>query len=395
MHSYKATVLKADRQVQEVLVSASNLEAARRAAALRGRVIKIKKAPKPIFGSGLSISERTIFFQRLSSMVASRVSMSDALRIIQESFGGQVREAATLLRQHIESGSSLAQAMELAGPRFFPEAVLALVRTGSQGGDIAHALREAARFELELESVKKESSQGLWSAGVGFLAGVITLFGSTLYVGPMLLESELFRAGGDAIDIGWVTTLSSVLNWSVGVIMALLLTSLLMLTLLKPLVPSTIDRVILRIPYYRDLVLAKKNYIVFFGLGVLLAAGLRLEECLRLSRDNSPRGELRDDLERARKTIVTGSSKPWPYVMTTLHPTDKAALATAQDRTQIAITINELALQYRNLYRQRISVFVPLAQVVAAIFLSLAGVVLFGVSVIPMLQLTSGILNSV
>lgn len=81
--------------------------------------------------------------------------------------------------------------------------------------------------------------------------------------------------------------------------------------------------------------------------------------------------------------------------MTTLHPTDKAALATAQDRTQIATTIGELAFQYRNLYRQRIAVFVPVTQVLAALFLSLAGVVLFGVAIVPLLQMTSGILNAV
>ena len=170
---------------------------------------------------------------------------------------------------------------------------------------------------------------------------------------------------------------------------------LISLVILRPIVPSAVDRIILKIPFYRDLILAKQNYIVFFGLGILLNAGLRLEECLRLSRDNSPRGELRDDLERARAVIVKGSSKPWPYVMTTLHPTDKAALATAQDRSQIATTIAELALQYRNLYRQRIAVFVPVAQVLAAVFLSLAGVVLFGVAIVPLLQMTSGILSTV
>lgn len=171
--------------------------------------------------------------------------------------------------------------------------------------------------------------------------------------------------------------------------------SLISLVILRPIIPSAVDRVIMRIPFYRDLVLAKQNYIVFFGLGILLGAGLRLEECLRLSRDNSPRGELKDDLERARKTIVGGGANPWPYVMTTLHPTDKAALATAQDRTQIATTISELAIQYRNLYHHRISVFVPVAQILAAIFLSLAGVVLFGVAIVPLLQMTSGILSAV
>ena len=131
------------------------------------------------------------------------------------------------------------------------------------------------------------------------------------------------KIAGGSVDIGWVTTLSTTLNWTIGVFVGILLLSFFSLMLMRPILPSQVDRVVLKIPFYRDLVLAKQNYIVFFGLGILLGAGLRLEECLRLSRDNSPRGELRDDLERARKTIVGGSSSPWPYVMNTLHPTDK------------------------------------------------------------------------
>ena len=394
MRSFKATI-KTNKGVEQLIVAAANLEAARRESARKGRVLKVKAMPVLTFGQGMSVTDRTVFFQRLSSMVASRVSMSEALKIIHSSFSGSVREAAAILRQHIEAGASLPEAMQMAGGRFFPEAVQALVRTGAHGGDIAHALREAARFELELESVRKESGKGLWSAGMGFLVGVGTLFGSTMYVGPMIMESDLMKMGKSSVDIGWVTTLSSSLNWSLGVLVGIMLMAFFSLMILRPIIPSAIDRVILKIPFYRDLVLAKQNYIVFFGLGVLLGAGLRLEECLRLSRDNSPRGELRDDLERARKTIVQGSTQPWPYVITTLHPTDKAALATAQDRTQIATTIGELAIQYRNLYRQRIAVFVPVAQVLAAVFLSLAGVVLFGVAVVPLLQMTSGILSSV
>lgn len=394
MRSFKATI-KTPTGIENILVAAASLDAARREAGRKGRVLKVKQMPKLIFGGGMSITDRTVFFQRLSSMVASRVSMSEALKIIHSSFSGSVREVSAILRQHIESGASLSEAMALAGERFFPETVQALIRTGSHGGDIAHSLREAARFELELESVKKESSQGLWSAGMGFLVGVGTLFSSTLYVGPMIMNSDLMKIGKSSVDIGWVTTLSESLNWTLGVIVAVLLIAFVSMLIARPFFPSAVDRIIMKIPFYRDLVLAKQNYIVFFGLGILLSAGLRLEECLRLSRDNSPRGELRDDLERARKTIVGGGANPWPYVMNTLHPTDKAALATAQDRSQIAITISELAIQYRNLYRHRIGVFVPAAQVLAALFLSLAGVVLFGVAIVPLMQMTSGILSAV
>lgn len=393
MRSYRATV-KTQAGIERVLITASSIEVARREAGRLGWLVDLKQTRKPLFENRMSLADRTVFLQRLASMLGSRVSMSEALKVIHDSFSGQVRKVSSLLRQRIESGENLADAMKAAGDKYFPEAIVAIVRTGLHGGDISHALREAARFELEMESVRKESSQGLWSACLGFVTGAAVLFASTLYVGPMMMELEVFKAGKSAVDIGWVMQLSSALNWFVGTILVLLFIFGLLVAILKPLIPSKIDVLVSKIPFYRDLLLAKRNYIVFFGLGVLLAAGLRLEECLRLARDNAPRGRLRDDLERARKAIVSGSSKPWPYAMRTLHPTDQAALATAQNRTQVAMTIADLALQYRNLYRQRISFFVPLAQVLAAIFLSLAGIVLFGVAIIPMLQITGGILNA-
>lgn len=46
-------------------------------------------------------------------------------------------------------------------------------------------------------------------------------------------------------------------------------------------------------------------------------------------------------------------------------------------------------------HRHRLSVFVPVVQVLAALFLSLAGVVLFGVAVLQMLQISSGLLQQI
>ena len=156
-----------------------------------------------------------------------------------------------------------------------------------------------------------------------------------------------------------------------------------------------IDRGILHIPFYRDMALAKTNYMVFFGLAVLLKAGLRVEEALTLTIESAPKGELRNDLERARTSIVKGSAQPWPYHMTMLHATDKAALATALDRTQTARTIEQLALQYQSLYRARLELFVPVMQGFSAIFLSIAGFVLFGVSIVPLMQSMSSIMKMI
>ncbi len=379
------------RQVTETTLSAKSITDARKLAAKKGQVLEIKSLGGSS-GGGLSLPDRLMFFQRLASMLGSKVGASEALEIIFQSFSGSIREAARILRDEIVNGSTLYEAMDAAGPKYFPESVVAIVKTGSKGGDLAMAIREAARFERELAAVRKESSKGIGSALVGFVAGVITILASTYYVAPLILNSSLVTASGGA-DVGWVMTMAHGIS-IIALIASLILGSIFFYgVVLRPLAPAAVDRGILRIPFYRDMALAKTNYMVFFGLAVLLKAGLRVEESLELTIESAPKGELRNDLERARNAIVKGSPKPWPYYMTMLHPTDKAALATAQDRSQTARTIEELAHTYQSLYRSRLELFVPAMQMFSAVFLSLACFVLFGVSVIPLMQSTSSIMK--
>ena len=379
------------RKVTETTISAKSAADARKQAAKRGQVIEVKSMGGGS-SSSLSLPDRLMFFQRLSSMLGSKVGASEALEIIYQSFSGSIREAARILRDEIINGATLYEAMESAGPKFFPESVVAIIKTGSKGGDLAYAIREAARFERELAQVRKESSKGIGSALMGFVAGVITILASTYYVAPLILNSSLVTAAGGS-DVGWVMTLANVIS-IIALIASVILGSIFFYgVVIRPFAPAAVDRGILKIPFYRDMALAKTNYMVFFGLAVLLKAGLRVEESLELTIEAAPKGELRNDLERARAAIVKGSPKPWPYYMTMLHPTDKAALATAQDREQTARTIEELAHTYQSLYRSRLELFVPAMQTFSAVFLSLAGFVLFGVSVIPLMQSTSSIMK--
>ena len=83
--------------------------------------------------------------------------------------------------------------------------------------------------------------------------------------------------------------------------------------------------------------------------------------------------------------------KPWASAMDTLHQTDKAALATSNDKKETARTLDMLANQYSDLYIARISTFAPTLGMVAAIFVTLAGGVLFLQTILPMLQLSANV----
>ena len=393
MKTFNAKVLNRG-VVSVVTISALNRKQAMDSARKHGQVVNLSSSSGGSLFKRLTVADRVLFFQRLASMLTAKVGLSEALEVIHASFTGSVRDAAHILHVNILQGMSLSEAMAIAGPSYFPETVLAIVNTGSRGGDIAYAILEACRFEQELDAVKRESSKGISSALFGFIAAVLTILGSTMYVAPQIMGSGLVTVSAGAVDVGWIQTTSDVITW-IAIGMSLLI-GLLFFTskVLRPFSPAAIDRVILRIPFYRDMVLAKSNYMVFFGLAVLLKAGLRLEEALSLTVDSAPKGELRNDLIRARDVIIKGSSQPWANSMRLLHPTDRAALATAQDRSQTAKTIENLAKQYQALYKSRIETFVPVMQLFSAILLSIAGYVLFGLSILPLLQSSTAILKS-
>lgn len=356
-----------------------------------GRIISVRRHMGLDLSRGLTPADRQTLFNRLATMLKSRVGTSDALALIRDTFSGRIQEVASRLLGYVETGDDLGQAIERLAGADFPEATCALIKAGSKSGETWRALQDAAEFEYELHKVRQNAAKGLWGGISGFLFAGITTLASTLYVGPEIMKSELIKglaAKSGGIDLSLIDAAGSVLGWSMAVIMFFAMLLVLLGSVGRRIAPNEADKLILRIPYYKDLVLARNNYIVLYGLALLIRSGVRAEEALRLSADGAPKGALRTDLLNATTAVKTG--RPWPKAMNTLHATDKASLLCATDREQVATTLDALANQYRSLYAQRLGSFVPALNLVAALLLSLSGALLFGQSILPMLMATQG-----
>lgn len=376
---------------QELRVSAENPVQAKAIGTRTGTVLRVIPVRKALFRLPLSDADRQIFLTRLSAMLASRVGLAEALRLIRDTFGGPIAKTANTLYQSVEQGVPLPEALQQIGPPDFPESLTALVRAGSRAGDSAIALADAVAFEQEIKEVKKSASKGMLAALGGFLTAVGTILSSSFYFGPEVLKSGLISAGGDSVQVGWIFTAGYWVGYfSVG-LLVLALPLIFLGTIGKQLAPGLSDRIILKIPFYRDIVLSRGSYVTLYGLALLVRSGVRLSDALRLAQDTAPKGALRQDLERAHRQALAG--KPWAPAMVTLHPTDKAALASALDKDQITRTLLALADQYRKLYAQRVSTFVPVMTLISALLLTLAGGILYGEIILPMLQASSGIMG--
>lgn len=386
--SFDVRIIDKDNNTRNINIHAFNADSASNMALSEGSVLSVKRKVKFFNGVKLTSSERFIFLMRLSTMLSSKLGAGESLRLMQDSFTGNIREVSGELLKKLETTDNFGQALEEVGPAAFPSSLVALVKAGELGGDTGDALREAANFEQELNDIKQESGKGMGSAIFGFLVAGGFLVGSSFYMGPKV-KGIMESFPGAAPDTSMVDFLAMVMGWGMLVIMVIFLILLFLGSVIKGIMPNFADKVILMIPFYRDLILSKNSYSTLYGLSMLINSGVNIEESLRITRDNAPKGSMKTDLNDALNAILEGEE--WPDRMSTLHDTDKASLKTSSDKEQIAKTLHNLSFQYRRLYSERIKIIIPTMQLITAMLLSVTGSIMFGQIIMPMLQLTQSL----
>ena len=88
---------------------------------------------------------------------------------------------------------------------------------------------------------------------------------------------------------------------------------------------------------------------------------------------------------------AVNAGREWAPAMTRLPATDRAALSFALDKKDVAQTLDVLASTTRDIYTSRVENFGPALNIVAAVAMGLSSIIMFGLTVMPMLQLSSSL----
>ena len=388
MATYKATI-KSGKGVAEFEIEAETIDTAKMIARRRGKVMTVKKvsAASSLFESHLTVAERQILLQNLSNMLGARLGASEAIEVIRRTFSGNVKKVSDKILRHMETGADIVEALERIGAPNFPDTVLALIRAGSRSGETWRSLRDAALFEQEIENVKKNSKGGIGAGVAGFLVAAGVTLGTKFYVAPKLMDSDFFKMASDKVDLTFIDAMTNVVGFTMLFLTVIFVFLLLLGGVGRKVVPAFSDMIVMKIPFYKDLILAKNNYTTLYGLSLLIRSGVPMEQSLSLTAQASPKGALRKDLEKGVAAIKKG--KPWAAAMDSLAETDKAALSVSADREQIADTLGNLSVYYKEAYARVVGSVGPTLQLIAAIFLVLSGGILFGYTMLPMLQVAA------
>lgn len=376
---------------QKVQIEAKSKSDATIKASEYGRVVSVTKKSSSGFKRGMSYSDRQIFLSRLSAMLASGVGASDALRLLKTTFRGAIRRVSTQLERSIEQGKTLPSAFGTLDKKIMPQATAAMIQAGSYSGATHEALRGAMDFERTMERVRKESGKGIMQAVGGFLVAALFIVGTVFVFLPKVMNSDLMKMSGDQHSLDWTINAAYGVGYFMGFIGFIFLIMVLLGTVGRKIAPVAVDRLILKIPFYKDLVLAKTNFIAFYGLSLLVGTGVSMENSLGLMAETTVPGATRDDFMKAQEAVRKG--QPWHNAMKSLEATDRAALGASLDRVQVSQAMQAISVQYRDIYAQRMASFVPVMQGVSAIFLMLSGLVMFGVTIMPMLKMSSSVLG--
>lgn len=387
MPTFAARVVTPEGMVRNHEIEASSIDLARYQADRLGQVLTLKKKFKFDPSIGMTTPERHNFMLRLSAMMAANMSVTEALTVIADNFGGRIQKAAKGLLGRLQAGMEFDEAISVDYKNFKP-ATSALLKAGIKTGDTQKALADAVEFEQLMAKVAKGAYKHFMWAFVAFTVAFAITYYTIYYFAPMILENPMIK-NNKAIDVKWAWVFSHVLLWVMGIKLALFTAFLLLGTVVRQLIPNLADKLILKIPNYKDLVLSRQNYITLYKLSMMVDRGMTMEDTLRYTEFEAPAGALKTDLRRARRFLEEG--KPWPRALESLHPTDRAALSSATHNQDQARTLDALATQYRDLYISKVNSFGPAIEFTSALYLVAATVSLICLTVIPTMQLTASI----
>lgn len=351
-------------------------------------ILSVKKVNSgtSIFKSGMSISERNVFLHTLATL-SSSLNLDIALKEMIDHFGGNIKDASSQLLKKIEMGKEPEQALEEIGEPHFPNNVIAMIRASMAAGSMSNAFREAAEFESEMKKIKKESGGNIYKAIGAFVFAAAVILVSQFWFVPWMME-------GDMASLMENTDLTATdkLSWSTtGSMLVLVFFASIMFfisTVGKRIHPLVADAIILKIPFFKHLVLAKRNYITVYQLSTLLDKGVQIKTALLRSIENTEPGILKNDFENALTNLNEG--KTWSDALTSFSSMDKAALRASDDQEKMARTLFELSLQYKNSYKKTVEGLNIIMFVVAITYLSLAILILFLYTTLPVFTMIQG-----
>ena len=136
---------------------------------------------------GISMRELAIFSRQFATLVASGMPMLRSLHSLEaQTEDQQIKEATYSVRQDVEAGSSLEQAME-KHPKVFDRLFRAMVRSGEQSGRLEEALDRVAYHLEKMDALRRQVRSALMYPSFVFLVALVVMMVVVAFIVPVFV----------------------------------------------------------------------------------------------------------------------------------------------------------------------------------------------------------------
>ena len=246
---------------------------------------KLKKKPKPLFGTKEKIETKdiTVFSRQLATMMSAGVPLVQSFEIVGRGHENPAMQKLILsVKGDVEAGGSLTEALG-KHPDHFSDLYVNLVRAGEQAGILEDILHKVSTYLEKFEALKSKVKSALgYPIAVIVVAVVITMI-LMIFVIPQF--ESLFQGFG--ADLPALTRI--VINMSSFVVnswyLMLGMVILIIISFAQAMKRSeafanSVDRALLRLPVIGDII--NKSCVARFSrtLATMFAAGTPLVEAM-------------------------------------------------------------------------------------------------------------------
>ena len=241
---------------------------------------------KTIANNKLKVPQKDllVFFRQLSVMLTSGVPLAQGLQLLSENMGNKKFALCIIdISKRLQSGEDLSSSLKLY-PRIFPTITIGLIQAGEAGGILSQVLDRIALL-IEAQSKIKSQIQGALIYPVLILVLAVSVsLGLLIFIVPKF--DEMFKGMGAELPAltRFMLTLSRLVTHPnfiivapISIVIGIFLFNKYYATVNGKLV---IDRLILKIPLFGDLILRSEMASLSDTLSTLSNAGINLVEGL-------------------------------------------------------------------------------------------------------------------
>ena len=258
------------------------------------------------------VREKSLFSNKMAALIDAGVPIVRGLEMMAtQQKQALFKRALTDICVQVNQGTTLGSAMR-RWPMVFDRLMVSMVEAGEAGGVLDETLRRLAKLQEDIAKLQNQITGALgYPVAVLFIA-IAVFLGMTIFIIPQF--ADIFKSLGAELPFftQMLVDLSGLLRSPEYVIPALAVIALAIFLFSRyyasPLGRMGVDRFLLKIPLFGDLILKSATAQFCRTYSALSRAGVPILQALEILKQTSGNAAVQEALDRARNDVQEGVS---------------------------------------------------------------------------------------